>query len=114
MRGGQSDVPARIIAVPALAFALALFAIGADHARGDELKIAGPRHGYNCPDFPDSRCPEVVNVGARGLWPPDDAPRANWAFLALVFSACMVGAYDVPPSPMGRGPVHWMWARCEW
>ncbi len=83
-------------------------------AHGDELKAIGPRHGYNCPDFPESRCPEVVNVSARGLWPPDDAPRANWAFLALIFSACRVGAYDVPPSPLNRGSVHWLWGRCEW
>lgn len=115
-----------VVAVTALVALLALFS--KQHARGEEMrfersiptegsvmvKTAGPRHGYNCPDFPDGRCPEVVNVGAQGLWPPDDGPRANWAFLALIFSACRVGAYDVPPSPLGRGPVHWLWARCEW
>lgn len=85
---------------------LALVAIIVSHARSEEIKTN--RHGYNCPEFPDSRCPEVVNVSAKGLWPPDDTPRADIAFMLRLFSACNMDGHDD-----ARG-VHWLSVRCEW
>jgi hypothetical protein len=77
-------------------------------AHGEQI---GPRHGYNCPDFPDSRCPEAVMVSATGLWPPDDTPRANFAFLMLMFQNCRVYGYDAARD--ARGVQHWVSVQCD-